>query len=145
MEILISIGERLREEREALGKTQGEFAAVAGAANVPGATRQSQAKYEKGLAAPSAAYMAAIAATGADVLYILTGKRGGVVLDAGERQLLTLFKDASKEVRHAALGALLGAKAGATQTARDVTMSNTAAGGVQVGFAGGDVTVKRSE
>lgn len=73
MEIFSSIGSRLLEVREQLGKTQSDFAAIAAAAGVPGATRQSQAKYEKGLATPSAAYLAAIAAAGADVLYILTG------------------------------------------------------------------------
>lgn len=77
MEINISIGERLREQRELMGKSQTEFALIAEAAGVPGATRQSQAKYEKGIASASAAYMAAIAAEGADVLYILTGQRAG--------------------------------------------------------------------
>lgn len=147
MEIVSSIGERLREEREALGKTQSEFADVAAAARVPGATRQSQAKYEKGLAAPSAAYMSAIAGAGADVLYILTGERGGVVLTAEERQLLTLFKEAPKEVRRAALGALLGAKAvaGHQVSMRDVTMNNSAPGGVQVGYVAGKVNVKKGK
>ncbi len=77
MEINICIGARLKEVREARGLSQSEFAEIAGAAGVPGATRQSQAKYEKGLATPSAAYLAAIAAAGADVLYILTGQRQG--------------------------------------------------------------------
>ncbi len=75
MEINISIGERLKEEREALGKTQGDFASIAEMAGVPGATRQSQAKYEKGLAAPSAAYLSAMASAGVDVRYVLTGDR----------------------------------------------------------------------
>ena len=77
MEINSSIGERLREVREGMGKTQSDFAEIAAVAGVPGATRQSQAKYEKGLAAPTAAYMAAIAAAGADVLYVITGQRSG--------------------------------------------------------------------
>lgn len=75
MEIFNSIGSRLLEVRESMDKTQSEFASIAAAAGVPGATRQSQAKYEKGIAMPSAAYVAAIAAAGADVLYILTGQR----------------------------------------------------------------------
>ncbi|PZP61199.1 MAG: transcriptional regulator [Delftia acidovorans] len=75
MEINASIGARLKEVREELGLSQTEFAQIAEKAGVPGATRQSQAKYEKGLAAPSAAYLATIAAAGADVLYILTGQR----------------------------------------------------------------------
>lgn len=74
MEINKSIGVRLRLAREALGKTQTDLADCAAAAGVPGATRQSQAKYEKGLAAPSAAYLAAMAAAGLDVQYVLIGE-----------------------------------------------------------------------
>ena len=82
MEINVCMGVRLKEIREALALSQTEFAQIAGNAGVPGATRQSQAKYEKGLATPSAAYLAAIAAAGADVLYILTGQRSGVAAAA---------------------------------------------------------------
>lgn len=112
MEINISIGERLREEREGLGKTQGDVACMAAEAGVPGATRQSQARYEKGLASPSAAYLAVLAKAGADIRYILTGDRelpAPVVLTAEEQTMLGYFRDATKEVRRAALGALLGA------------------------------------
>ena len=82
MEINVYMGVRLKEIREALALSQTEFAQIAGNAGVPGATRQSQAKYEKGLATPSAAYLAAIAAAGADVLYILTGQRSGAAAAA---------------------------------------------------------------
>lgn len=75
MELLHSIGERLKEVREAMGKSQSDFAAIAAAAGAPGTTRQSQAKYEKGLQAPSAPYLAALAANGIDVTYVLTGKK----------------------------------------------------------------------
>ena len=109
MEIFISIGERLREEREAMGKTQSDFAEIAAAAGVPGATRQSQAKYEKGLASPSAAYLSAVALQGVDVRYVLTGEREvpqELVLNAEEKTLLSYFRSASTEIRRAALGAL---------------------------------------
>ena len=82
MEINVYMGVRLKEIREALALSQTEFAQIAGNAGVPGATRQSQAKYEKGLATPSAAYLAAIAAAGVDVLYILTGQRSGAAAAA---------------------------------------------------------------
>lgn len=75
MDILISIGERLREIRESMGLSQSDFAAIAERAGVAGATRQSQANYEKGKQAPNAAYLAAIAAAGADIGYVLTGAR----------------------------------------------------------------------
>ncbi len=76
MEILISIGRRLREVREMAKKSQPEFAAIAAEAGVPGATRQSQANYEKGKQSPSALYLAALAAKGYDMQYVITGIKG---------------------------------------------------------------------
>jgi transcriptional regulator with XRE-family HTH domain len=73
MELNISIGRRLREERERLGMTQTEFSAVAQA------TRQTQSNYEKGERAPDALYLAAIVSIGVDVQYILTGLRAAGV------------------------------------------------------------------
>lgn len=69
MESIVTIGERLRAERERLGLSQEDFAARAGA------HRKSQGNYESGVRAPDATYLAAIAAAGADVLYIITGRR----------------------------------------------------------------------
>lgn len=69
MEASVSIGGRLREVREGLGMNQTDFAALAGA------TRQTQSNYEKGERVPDALYLAAIAAAGGDVRYILTGIR----------------------------------------------------------------------
>ena len=51
----MGIGERLKEERERLGFSQTEFAAVAGA------SKNSQYNYEKGERSPDAAYLAAVA------------------------------------------------------------------------------------
>ena len=107
------ICDRLREVREALGLSQQALAERCGI------TARSQRNYESGERLPDAAYLAAIAAAGADVLYILTGQRTGGVkpaptLTAEEETLLSYFRDASKEVRRAALGALLGASAPAT-------------------------------
>ena len=75
MEMLISIGDRLREERERLGLNQTDFAALAEKAGVQGTTRQSQSNYEKGKQMPGAPYLAAIAIAGADVQFVLTGVR----------------------------------------------------------------------
>lgn len=79
MEFINSIGERLREERERLALSQSQMAELAKELGAKGATRQSQALYEKGEQSPSAAYIAAISTSGADVLYILTGQRMGAV------------------------------------------------------------------
>lgn len=72
----MSIGIRLREERERLGFSQ------AGFAEIVGAHRKSQGNYELGERMPDAAYLSAIAEKGADVLYILTGTRSAPVVPA---------------------------------------------------------------
>lgn len=64
-----TIGERLREERERFGLNQTDFGLFGGV------QKQAQLKYEKGERVPDAAYLAAIATLGADVLYIITGMR----------------------------------------------------------------------
>lgn len=69
MSKFLPIGERLREEREKLEFNQADFSAKGGC------TRKTQYNYEAGERAPDGAYLAAIAAAGADVQYILTGIR----------------------------------------------------------------------
>ena len=61
--------ERLAEERARLGYGQGEFAALAGVG------RGAQANYERGLRQPDLSYLERAAAAGADVQYIVTGRR----------------------------------------------------------------------
>ncbi len=65
----MTIGQRLREERERLGFTQPVLAELAGT------TKKSQIDYEKDLTQPKASYLAIIADAGADINYIVTGKR----------------------------------------------------------------------
>lgn len=110
MEIFISIGERLREIRKAMGLSQADFAEIAARAGVPGATRQSQANYEKGKQMPAAAYLAAIGLAGADVQYILTGSHAvaPASLPADEQLLLDRYRQSPAALRDAALRVLLG-------------------------------------
>ena len=75
MQLFDSIGVRLKEAREALGKTQADFADAVEAGGARGATRQSQSKYEKGERLPDAGYLAVAAQMGIDVLYVITGRR----------------------------------------------------------------------
>jgi transcriptional regulator with XRE-family HTH domain len=111
----MQIGERLKEERERLGYNQTDFAALAAA------TRKTLFNWESGSASPGAEALAAWADHGLDVNYVVTGARDFVpppALTAEEQTLLDYFRQASKEVRRAALGALLGAAGpagGATQ------------------------------
>lgn len=64
----MSIGERIRKERERCKMTQPEFGALAGV------TKTSQINYEKGTRSPDANYLAAIAKAGVDISYIITGQ-----------------------------------------------------------------------
>jgi transcriptional regulator with XRE-family HTH domain len=67
----MSFGSRLAEERKRLGLKQAEFADLAGT-DVP-----KQSLYENDRRDLRAAYLSRIAAAGVDVLYVLTGRRGG--------------------------------------------------------------------
>jgi len=67
----VTIGRRLKDEREKLGFNQTDFAAIGGVG------RKSQFNYEEGERNPDAVYLAAIAAAGADIQYIVTGERQG--------------------------------------------------------------------
>ena len=64
-----TIGERLREERDRLALSQPAFAEVGGV------QKRAQINYEKNERYPDAAYLAAVAEAGVDVLYVLTGQR----------------------------------------------------------------------
>ena len=102
------ICDRLREVREALGLSQQALAERCGI------TARSQRNYESGERLPDAAYLAAIAAAGADVLYILTGQRaGGAAAPApertvseGDRILLDNFHAAPAQVQEGVKTAL---------------------------------------
>ncbi|QJQ13484.1 helix-turn-helix transcriptional regulator [Pseudomonas putida] len=92
----MNIGERLREERVRLGYNQADFAAIAGVA------KTSQFNYEKGDRSPDAAYLAAVAEKGVDVLFVVTGERKPKPtqgISAGEAQLLERYRQMSDEGR----------------------------------------------
>lgn len=88
----VSIGSRLREERERLGLNQEAFAQI-----TPSGTRQSQSNYEKGARSPDAEYLAAISGAGADVLYIITGERRGTPLGSFRPDLLQQVVEGAEE------------------------------------------------
>lgn len=132
-------GARLKEERKALGLNQ------AAAADLTGVTREHWGRCERGAAVPGGEVLAALAMAGADARYILTGQREGpapVALSAEEQTLLAYFREASKEVRRAALGALLGATP-AGGVGGHFIQHSTGAGAVQVGGVGNTVEKRR--
>ena len=99
MDIFISIGARLREERERLGFSQTAVAELAEKAGVKGATRQSQALYEKGQRMPDAAFLAVMQGAGYDVTYILTGQRSADIqpLKPDEAALLDNYRHSPED------------------------------------------------
>ncbi|MDI1278045.1 hypothetical protein [Methylobacter sp.] len=105
----MNICDRLKEERERLGFDQEGFAALGGA------SRHSQIDWEKGKSFPNAKVLAAIAAAGADVQYILTGLRSGIApaISPREAALLDNYRhiDDEEGKRYVERSAQLAAKA----------------------------------
>lgn len=91
----MDIGDRLREERERLGLTQEQLGEAAGVRKL------AQHKYEKGERPPNVRYLSEAAAAGVDVLYVITGARGGVVLTREETALVDNFRHSPPEARKA--------------------------------------------
>lgn len=101
----MGIGERLKEERERLGFSQTDFAALAGA------SKNSQYNYEKSERTPDAAYLAAVAEKGVDILYVVTGTATPQVVEgftAAENKLVNQFR-ALPEPDKAAVQRIVGA------------------------------------
>jgi len=90
---LLNIGERLKEERVRLGFNQAEFAAFAGVA------KTSQFNYEKGDRSPDAAYLAAVAERGVDVLYVVTGERKPRSSDSISAEFLEVYQHINESDR----------------------------------------------
>lgn len=97
---LTTIGERLREARAATGLSQTAFAELGGV------LKGAQIKYESGERFPDASYLAAVAAAGVDVRYVITGKRPEGEPSADEQRLLALYRLAAVGLRKAVVAAL---------------------------------------
>ncbi|WP_306169273.1 S24 family peptidase [Halomonas sp. MMSF_3323] len=74
----MTIGERLKEERERLALSQTALAAIGGVG------KTTQINYEKGLRNPDSAYLTAVAEQGVDLLYVLKGSRSVDSSSGGE-------------------------------------------------------------
>lgn len=86
----------MREERERLGLTQEAFGTAGGV------LKRAVINYEKGERFPDVSFLAGVANVGADVLYIVTGKRGSEsagVLSEEESALLTRWRNGSPVLR----------------------------------------------
>lgn len=92
-EFCISVGRRLREERERLKFSQ------KGLASVLVVSPRTQIKYESGESSPDAAYLMRFAREGADVLYIVTGERVSNLLTTEQQSLIEAYEASSDELR----------------------------------------------
>jgi transcriptional regulator with XRE-family HTH domain len=87
----LGIGERLREERDRLGFNQTAFARLAEA------SKNSLWNWENGRGSPTATALSALSEAGADVLYILTGRRERAVPELTDRKRLEIAVEACLE------------------------------------------------
>lgn len=139
MTYLSLFGERLKAARKFLSLSQAE------AANLAGVSREYWGRCERGDHMPGGDVFHALAERGVDVNALLTGSTANAGLTGEEQLMLQYYRDASPAVRKAALGALIGAPAGVAAKATSVRigdMTSSHDGSVQVGFAGGNVSVK---
>lgn len=96
-----TIGNRLKNERLALGFTQEQFAELSGV------LKRAQIHYENNERHPNASYLAQAAAIGADALFILTGQRqAGAVASEQEIRLLDRFRSLPQEFKQKTLLAI---------------------------------------
>jgi transcriptional regulator with XRE-family HTH domain len=109
---MITLGQRLKEERKRLGMTQPEFAAVGKV------EKNTQINYEQDKRSPTADYLLAVAKAGVDTHYVLHGQPSPDLLDADERELLLTFKTLDVRGKARMLGML--------DALRDTTLSVTA-------------------
>ncbi|HHQ4177262.1 TPA: helix-turn-helix domain-containing protein [Pseudomonas aeruginosa] len=107
----LSIGRRIKEERERLGYTQGDFAELVNA------SRKSQMRWEQeGGPSPDAEALAIWSSEGVDVPYVLTGVRSSrgtnQHLPADEQVLLEAYRGLTASKRKELLAALLTGQSG---------------------------------
>lgn len=115
--------DRLKEERKRLGLNQDEFAALGGV------KKGAQFNYENGSRTPDSDYLAAVAAAGVDVLYLLTGEHALSALPADEHELLTGYRSMDVRGKAGVLGMIGGMRLPATSAAPTVTAPHVQAHG----------------
>ena len=138
----MTIHERLKAERERLHLSQPSLAEQAGVG------KTTVINWEKGASAPDAVQLAALATAGADVLYILTGRRSQAVaevelLPPDEQVLIDSYRRCSPDakrnlIQSAALLSAGMAPAAAPRTGRGHTsggLSQQATGNNNVQFS----------
>lgn len=141
-EIRLSVGARLREERERLGFSQGAFGQLAEV------SLRTEQDWERGVSSVRADFLSVAFEHGVDVLYVLTGERlsARVSLDPLRRAVLGSFDRCSPEkqieaVQYMALLAA-GVAPGPTGGASASTVTKAKVSKSFLGFAGNVVGKK---
>lgn len=102
---------RLRTERKRLGLNQDKFAVLGGV------TKDTQLNYENASRKPDSDYLAAIAAAGVDVLYLLTGEYASAVLPDDEKEMLAGYRSLDIRGKAGVLGMIDGMRTAPTSAA----------------------------
>ncbi|CAM3810440.1 helix-turn-helix domain-containing protein [Xenorhabdus thuongxuanensis] len=94
-DVFITIGKRLREEREKIGASQDLMAKTFGVST------RTWGEYERGKTAPNAAMLSMLATEyGFDINYIITGIRAApVIISVEEQALIEHYRAMSEESR----------------------------------------------
>ncbi|MHA6894768.1 helix-turn-helix domain-containing protein [Ralstonia pseudosolanacearum] len=128
MNRLVLLGERLAEERKRKALNQTDFAALGGV------SLKTQVLYEKSERVPDASYLAAVAAEGVDILYVVTGELASTGMSPDEQALLAAYRALDVRSKAAAIGAVAGL--GQPQ----VAMPGISVGGSVGQYVGGNQT-----
>lgn len=143
----MTIGARLREERDRIGLSQPKFAAIAGT------TKQTLFSWESGKTAPDGFQLAALASADVDVLYVLTGLRHEAfpAADPSEQLLLENYRRCKLDAKQTLLqsSVLFAAGMGSASDSskptstkssevRPITQRADGNGNVQIGSIGGN-------
>lgn len=120
----MTIGERLRLERERAQLTQTELARRAGV------TKNTQGNYERNQGSPGADYLAAIHEAGLDINVVVLGQPGGAT-SPDEALLLSAYRAASPALKAAAMAVLTSS--GAPPAAGGVHVAGDQLGNVNTG------------
>ncbi len=99
---LFGFGARLTEERNRLGLSQKNLAAILGKTFV------TQSKYESEETKPDAIYLMGLDKLGADIYYIVTGTRSANKLPDMEQHVLDAFRNMDERGRSGVLALIAG-------------------------------------
>jgi transcriptional regulator with XRE-family HTH domain len=96
-----TFGGRLWAERDRLGLKQADLCARLGV------SKTTQIQYEQNKSRPSVDYLVELDGIGFDLMYLLTGIRGGDAMSAEHQNLIEAYDDASEPLKAAVFGVLM--------------------------------------